>query len=131
MSRLLWIGAAGLGVVGLVLLARKATAADVPAPPPVPSPTYGETVRVALPVPTGWRRATSAEVAALPELRAQANALQPSLASLPYGTLAPFAASDGKTYATWIEQHYHEPGGPLAPWGLHHGVTLLARGGIA
>lgn len=44
-----------------------------------------------------------------------------------YGTLAPFVAVDGKTYATWIEQHYHPPGGATQPWGYHHGVTLLTK----
>jgi hypothetical protein len=47
-----------------------------------------------------------------------------------YGTLSPFTASDGKTYATWVEQHYHEPGGAVKPWGLHHGVTLLTKVGV-
>jgi hypothetical protein len=49
---------------------------------------------------------------------------------MPYGTLTPFAASDGNTYATWVEQHYHEPGGAAKPWGLHHGVTLLAQAAL-
>lgn len=44
-----------------------------------------------------------------------------------YGTLAPFTGGDGKTYATWIEQHYHPPGGATQPWGYHHGVTVLAK----
>jgi hypothetical protein len=51
----------------------------------------------------------------------------PGFASMPYGSLFPFVASNGGTYATWVEQHYHEPGGALQPWGLHHGVTVLAR----
>jgi hypothetical protein len=128
-DRLLWLGAAGLGVIGLVLLIRKDSTTSKSSTTIVP--TYGETVRVALPVPAGWRRVTNAEVT--PELRAQAAALQstPSFASMAYGALAPFTVADSRTYATWIEQHYHEPGGALRPWGLHHGVTLLARGGIA
>lgn len=99
-----------------------------PTPPP-PEPIYGETERVVLAVPAGWRRVTSAEVAALPELQAQANTLliSATFMAMAYGTLTPFVASDGKTYATWVEQHYHEPGGALQPWGLHHGVTLLTR----
>jgi hypothetical protein len=44
-----------------------------------------------------------------------------------YGALAPFIAGNGKTYATWIEQHYHPPGGETRPWGYHHGVTILAK----
>lgn len=46
---------------------------------------------------------------------------------MPYGTLTPFVASNGQTYATWIEQHFHPPGGALQPWGYHHGVTVLAQ----
>jgi hypothetical protein len=26
-----------------------------------------------------------------------------------------------------IEIHYHEPGGPLKPWGPHHGVSLFVE----
>jgi hypothetical protein len=51
----------------------------------------------------------------------------PGFTSMPYGSLTPFVASNGQTYATWIEQHYHPPGGAAQPWGLHHGVTVLAR----
>jgi len=84
-------------------------------------------VRVTLPVPSGWSRIAGGDA----ELSAQANALRntPGFTSMQYGTLTPFVASDGKTYATWIEQHFHEPGGPVQPWGLHHGVTLLAQTG--
>jgi hypothetical protein len=127
---LLWIAAGGIAA-GLLLLVRQSDAASntPPEPPTPPSPTYGETTRVTLSVPAGWRRATNAEVAAHPELVAHATALlnTPGFSSMTYGTLDPFVANDGKTYATWIEQHYHEPGGPTKPWGLHHGVTLLAR----
>jgi hypothetical protein len=72
---------------------------------------------------------TGSEVSALPELAVQADFLlnTSGFTSMQYGTLAPFTASDGNTYATWIEQHYHEPGGSVKPWGLHHGVTLLAQ----
>jgi hypothetical protein len=33
---------------------------------------------------------------------------------------------EGKTYVARFEQHYHEEGGPLRPWGYHKGVTLYA-----
>ena len=127
MKPLLWvsIGAAVAGA-GLLLLFKERTG-DTPSPPP--TKTYGETVRVTLSVPSGWRRATGVEVSALPELASQANALMntPGFTSMQYGALAPFVASDGKTYATWIEQHFHPPGGAAQPWGLHHGVTVLAQ----
>jgi hypothetical protein len=90
---------------------------------------YGETERVALAVPSGWRRVAYSEVSAVPDLASQAVALRstPGFSTMQYGTLSPFVASDGLVYATWIEQHYHEPEGPVKPWGYHHGVTLLAQ----
>jgi len=96
------------------------------APPP---PTYGESVVVALPLPPGWRRVTSSEVAAVPDLAFHAQSVQSmsGFTSMAYGTLMPFTGGDGKTYATWIEQHFHPPGGPVRPWGYHHGVTILAQ----
>lgn len=126
-------GAAALATVAVSLLTRKSTVSAPPSAVP-PAKTYGETTKISLSVPSGWRRATSAEVSVLPELAAQANALinTPGFTSMQYGTLSPFVASNGQTYATWIEQHYHPPGGALQPWGLHHGVTILARsGGVA
>jgi hypothetical protein len=112
---LFWISVGSVAAgAALLLIVRK---------PVEPRKTYGESARVALDVPAGWRRVTEVT----PELRAKATALRasPGFSSMAYGTLAPFVASDGKTYATWIEQHYHEPGGTKKPWGLHHGVTLL------
>ena len=130
MRPLLWGAAAG-AATATVLLILRGTSRSFPSPPPPiePPKTYGEATRVALAVPSGFRRATSAEVSALPELASQANALrnQPGFTSMAYGTLNPFVASNGQTYATWIEQHYHEPGGAAQPWGYHHGVTVLAR----
>lgn len=128
MTPLLWVVAGGVAG-GLLLLARsaKATPKTTAAPQPVEPPmTFGESKIVSLAVPSGWRRVTNAEVS--PELRAQADALRNTsgFKTMPYGTFAPFT-SGGKTYATWIEQHFHEPGGAAKPWGLHHGVTLLTR----
>ena len=135
MKPLLWAAIAGACALGAGLFARKVFTAS-PVPPPAPEPTpaptlYGEAIRVALAVPAGWRRVTSAEVSALPELAAVASMLRstPGFTSMPYGTLAPFVASNGQTYATWIEQHYHPPGGDAQPWGYHHGVTVLAQSG--
>jgi hypothetical protein len=122
---LFWV-AVGSAFVSILFIGRRAKAA--PLLSTSPSPTYGETTRVSLAVPAGWRRVTGTEVSSLPELGVQANALRNTsgFTSMQYGTLAPFVASDGKTYATWIEQHWHEPGGTARPWGLHHGVTILA-----
>jgi len=114
--------------IGLSLVTRKAKAQTMPAPGFDPTKTYGETTLVPLAVPSGWRRATGTEVATLPELGVAANALRntPGFTSMQYGTLSSFVASDGNTYATWVEQHYHDPGGSIKPWGYHHGVTILA-----
>ena len=129
MKPLLWLAIGGAGAAVLLLVTRKAQAQTPPPLQPPTSPIYGEQTKVSLAVPTGWRRVTSAEVTALPELGTQANLLRnsPGFTDLAYGTLTPFVASDGNTYATWVEQHYHPPGGALKPWGLHHGVTLLAQ----
>jgi hypothetical protein len=134
MSPLSLAAIGGAVTAGLLLVTRKAKAATAAAPAPVtpavvqpqPPKIYGETTRVPLAVPAGWRRVGPSEVT--PDLIAQANSLRSStgFTSLPYGTLRPFT-SDGRTYATWVEQHYHEPGGAAKPWGYHHGVTLLAR----
>ena len=120
---ILWVAAGGAAAAGLFLATRRVSV------PIMPSRSYGETQKVLLSVPAGWRRVTSAEVSALPELASQASLLRatPGFTSMRYGTLTPFTASNGNTYATWVEQHYHEPGGPAKPWGLHHGVTLLTR----
>lgn len=132
MTPLLWVVAGG-AVGGLILLARSAKAAPKSSsselPPPQPSEpplTFGEPKKVSLAVPSGWRRVTNAEVS--PEILSRANALRDTsgFKTMAYGTLAPFTR-DGKTYATWIEQHFHEPGGAARPWGLHHGVTLLTK----
>lgn len=122
---ILWLAAGGAAAIGLFFVTRKTEAAFL-----FPQQQfYGETQKIPLAVPVGWRRVTSTEVSALPELRTRAISLLSSsgFTSTPYGTLTPFTASNGATYATWVEQHYHVPGGTAKPWGLHHGVTLLAQ----
>lgn len=120
MKKIVWLAIGGGVVTSLLLLSRRASAAPK---------RYGEAKRVVLTVPKGWRRITNAEAIALPELVDEAKMFRsyPGFASLPYGNLTPFVASDGKMYAIWVEQHYHEPEGPIKPWGYHHGVTLLAK----
>ena len=34
--------------------------------------------------------------------------------------------SDGKSFIARFEEHFHEIGGPLKPWGPHKGITLYA-----
>lgn len=131
MNPLLWYAA---GALGLLFFGKKVKAAPLEGGPSStvpgydPTKTYGETDKVSLAVPAGWRRATNTDIQASPNLITQAESLRNStnFTSMQYGTLSPFTGSDGKTYATWVEQHYHEPGGPVKPWGLHHGVTILA-----
>lgn len=130
MKPLLWAAAAGATTATVLLIMRGSRTPSTSIPGPAAAPKlYGEATSVPLSVPAGWRRVSSAEVSALPELAAHATAVMntPGFTSMPYGTLSPFVASDGKTYATWIEQHYHPPGGSTQPWGLHHGVTVLAQ----
>lgn len=130
MKPIAWlVGGAAVTAAGLLLLKKRTDVSTSPSIPSVPPVSYGEATKVALAVPSGWRRATNAEVSALPELGSQASALMntPGFTSMTYGSIAPFVASDGNTYATWIEQHFHEPGGSAKPWGLHHGVTILAQ----
>lgn len=131
MKALLWIGASVASIATLLLITRKVKAGPVLEQQQLAPKSYGESAKVTLSIPAGWRRTTNAEVSALPELAGQANALRSStgFTSMAYGSLTPFTASDGRTYATWIEQHYHEPGGVARPWGLHHGVTLLSQAG--
>lgn len=126
MNPFVWIAA---GAAALFFSSKSKAAPIVSSTEPMKPEQYGETEKVPLAVPAGWRRVKNAEVSALPELRSAAVALRGSsgFTGLPYGTMSPLVASDGKTYATWVEQHYHEPGGPTKPWGLHHGVTLLAK----
>jgi hypothetical protein len=127
---LAWAAIGGVVTGSILLLTRKAQAqVSSSKSEPEPEKTYGETTLVALAVPAGWRRVMNAEVSALPELSVQANSIrsEPGFTLMAYGTLRPFVASDGRTYATWVEQHYHEPGGAARPWGLHHGVTILTR----
>lgn len=95
-------------------------AADASAPePPV---TYGEP-KVTTPFPAGYRRLKQAEVT--PALTSKAAAIRntPGFTNMQYGTVVPI----GGATAALIEQHYHEPGGSMKPWGYHHGVTLIQQ----
>lgn len=131
MNPLIFLGA---GLLGLFFTKRSSAATLSPLPPPAPpapSPDVpigpvGE-AQVSTPFPSGYRRLKSSEVT--PELLAKASSTRSSngFKLLAYGTVMPFTASDGKSYAVLVEQHFHEPGGPVKPWGYHHGVTLLAK----
>ncbi len=53
--------------------------------------------------------------------------LRPLLAA-PLGTITKLP-TDGRDIAAVIEVHFHEPGGPVKPWGYHKGVSLYERKG--
>lgn len=59
-----------------------------------------------------------------PALIAQARIILAAHHQDPFGTEVPFDI-DGIRYIGRIEQHYHQPGGPLKPWGYHVGVSLF------
>lgn len=127
MNPIFWLLAGGLG---LFFAEKKAKAMTMGQPPggggnggnPPTSITYGEP-QAFTPFPSGFRRLKAGEVTA--DLIAKANAIRSSsgFTRLAYGTVIPI---DGQT-AALVEQHFHEPGGPVKPWGFHHGVTLITR----
>jgi hypothetical protein len=46
---------------------------------------------------------------------------------------APYASEysvelEGGRYLARLEEHYHEPGGLLKPWGYHPGISLFIAG---
>jgi hypothetical protein len=58
-----------------------------------------------------------------PEIEQRAKEILDAKQDAPMGTEVPFEI-DGRAYVARIEEHYHEPGGPLRPWGHHRGVTV-------
>jgi hypothetical protein len=72
--------------------------------------------------PMVYRRVKEAEVT--PALAAMAARIIRQFHAQPFGTNIPFTLS-GKPYAVKVEQHYHEPGGPLKPWGYHKGSSTF------
>ncbi len=122
----LWaLGAAGVGAF-LLLSKRpqsaidKVTATDGPSPfdPTVPA----EFRDFKPPTMPGYSRMRDADVPA--SVRPK---LPPLLVS-PLGTITKLP-TDGRDIAAVIEAHFHEPGGPVKPWGWHKGVSLYERKG--
>jgi peptidoglycan hydrolase-like protein with peptidoglycan-binding domain len=69
-----------------------------------------------------FRRMRDAEVT--PALAAEAKRLLALHHAAPYGSEYPFEVEGGR-YLARLEEHYHEPGGPLKPWGYHPGISLF------
>jgi peptidoglycan hydrolase-like protein with peptidoglycan-binding domain len=69
-----------------------------------------------------FRRMRDAEVT--PALAAGAKRLLALHRAAPYGSEYPFEVKGGR-YLARLEEHYHEPGGPLRPWGYHSGISLF------
>jgi hypothetical protein len=107
---------------GIVLLLRKGS--TVPSKPPAGSVDTGGGDYIVTPTspPAGFRRLLGSEVT--PALTAKAKEILAEHGKDPIGTSVPFEV-DGTQYLGVIEMHYHEPGGPLKPWGPHHGVSLF------
>ncbi len=60
-----------------------------------------------------------------PALTAEAKHLLALHRAAPYGSEYP-SEVEGSHYLARLEQHDHEPGGPLRPWGYHPGISLFA-----
>lgn len=101
--------------LGAVLLAsRKGTAQSTGTAVPLQlGPNTPPSDSIFLAPPSGYRRATAAEIT--PLMQADASL---SLA-LPLGTRV---QRDG--YAIGIESHYHPEGGAVLPWGWHKGASV-------
>lgn len=97
-----------LGVLGAGLLVAKRAEARIILEEPMP--------RVL--IPTGWRRATPKELDAAALKLAQERVKSP-------GAPGTFIERDG--WGSLTEWHYHEPNGPIKPWGWHRGITILKR----
>ena len=124
-----WI-AGGVALAALVLLKRPASAIAQttlevgPSPLPIDNGTTAPTDFQNFKQPSlpGYSRMRAADVPAslLPRLR-------PLLAA-PLGTVTKLP-TEGRDIAAVIEPHFHEPGGPVKPWGWHKGVSLYERKG--
>ncbi|HEX7273097.1 MAG TPA: hypothetical protein VF420_13200 [Casimicrobiaceae bacterium] len=49
----------------------------------------------------------------------------------PFGAWIPFTHPTRGEMGVLLEWHYHDPGGPLRPWGWHKGASVFQRRGVA
>ena len=119
-----------VGLLALRALSRKGTTVSKSSNT-VPVITYeqtkGRTYEAGppqvIPMPAGWRRMSGEEVG--PEESAFAKAAlrtKGTPGNQQLGTM-----TDGTEVMALTEWHYHQPQGPVRPWGWHHGITLLVR----
>lgn len=97
-----------LGVLGAGLLVAKRAEGRIILEEPLPR----------VQIPTGWRRATQAE------LNSAAYDLALKRVKKP-GDPGTFIIENG--WGSLTEWHYHEPNGPMKPWGWHRGITILKQ----
>lgn len=105
------------GAKTALFFGRPDRAAEPPVMPPVTPP-----VMPVVSWPAEYRRAKTAEVTPLGQARARELVFGDSK----LGDFVRFS-DNGREYAIIIEPHYHEPGGPVKPWGVHKGATLLIK----
>ena len=72
----------------------------------------------------GLRRLKDSEVT--PAISRNAKEIRDAHWKKPVGSCFPFEA-DGRSYVGIIEEHFHPVGGPVKPWGKHHGVSVFEK----
>jgi hypothetical protein len=104
--------AASAALGALMVLGSKASAASTrtlaegpPSDPPQPLP------------PTGYRRAKASDLITAAMRDGAVKALSQKI-----GTLI-----EREGWAIQLEWHFHEPDGPIKPWGWHKGATVYLR----
>jgi len=100
-----------LAAVGVGIFAAKVAKARTIITGPIPA---------VIPIPAGWRRAKTAEVTSDALALAKERVKSPGAP----GTFVTRETPTG-TFGSLTEWHYHEPNGPVKPWGWHHGITIL------
>ena len=98
----------------VALAVRTAVKAQPPAPP---------VVKVEDLPPVVMRKLTPEELT--PALIRKSNELLWKFDSSPVGSEIVLEA-EGKSFVARFEEHFHEVGGPVRPWGFHKGITLYA-----
>lgn len=109
-----------VGFVVLSAMRRRKTAQQAVARFETNVPPSAKSEPTALSVPSGWRRMRPEEVTGAHG--GFANRMLKTIGEI--GELR-IGEIEGERVAAWTEWHFHEPGGPVKPWGWHRGITLL------